>query len=56
MALPRELLDVYLFPESIFLSLGNKKKSQGIMSGELGGWFKTFTFSEAKKDLTTSHL
>ena len=25
-ALPR---DVYLFPESIFLSLGNEKKSQG---------------------------
>ena len=27
-----------------------------IRSGEKGGWFKTFTFSEAKKDLTTSHL
>ena len=26
--------DIYLFPESIFLSLGNKKKSQGLRSGE----------------------
>ena len=34
MELSRELLDVYLFPESIFLSLGNKKKSQGLRSGE----------------------
>ena len=33
-ALPRELLDVYLFPESILLSLRNKKKSQGLRSGE----------------------
>ena len=32
--LPRELLNVYLFPESIFLSLGNIKKSQGFRSGE----------------------
>ena len=29
----RELLDVYLFPESIFLSLGKKKKS--IDSGQV---------------------
>ena len=28
------LLDVYLFPESIFISLGNQKKSQGLRSGE----------------------
>ena len=28
------ILDVYLFPESIFLSLGNIKKSQGFRSGE----------------------
>ena len=28
-ALPRELLDVYLFPESIFLSFGNKKEVTG---------------------------
>ena len=28
------LTDVYLFPETIFLSLGNKKKSQGLRSGE----------------------
>ena len=33
-ALPRELLDVYLFPVSIFLSLGNKKMSQGLRSGK----------------------
>ena len=34
MELPRELVDVYLFRESILVSLGNKKKSQGLRSGE----------------------
>ena len=39
----------FIFPESKYFSFGDKKKSQGLRSGEHAGWLTTVTYSDSKK-------